>query len=170
MIHSNQNIFCSISAPSIYEIVLHRVFQGLDASMLCRKHRLNDEIRISLIRAYEAFLNSPLMQNVAEIFYELPFSIDIDGRQFAGTINQLVRYTDGNWRIINYKHDSMMTARERELKDCRYQASIYIVAIRQLFSVEASVCIYFVQNGDVLEIPPDKVEIPAPFDNRQDVL
>jgi ATP-dependent helicase/nuclease subunit A len=168
--HSNQNASCSVSVPSTYEIALHGVFQGLNVSMLCRKYRLSDESRISLIRAYDAFFNSSLMQNVAERFCELPFSIDIDGRRFTGTIDQLVRYTDGNWCIINYKHDSMMTTREREQKDCQYQASIYVAAIRQLFSVEASVCIYFVQNGKIMEIPPDKVEMPDPFDNQRDVL
>lgn len=167
--HPDQNISCSTYAPVIYGIVLHRVFQGQDASMLCRRYRLNEEDRISLVRAYEAFLASPLMQNVSEEFCELPFSAEICGRQFTGVIDRLVRYADGSWRIIDYKSGSLMTAGPDELKDYRRQVSIYAAAVRRLFLVEASACIYFAQDGRVMEVSSDESGLTALFDDQGDV-
>jgi ATP-dependent helicase/nuclease subunit A len=164
--HPDQDASCDISASVGYEVVLHGVFQGLDIPMLCKKYRLSEEIRVSLLRSYEAFLNSPLMQNVAEEFCELPFSVEISGKQFAGTIDRLVRYVDGSWRIIDYKTRSMMSVGVNELEDYRRQFSIYVAAVHQLFSVEASACIYFVQDGGIMEMSLDESKFPTLSDDR----
>jgi ATP-dependent helicase/nuclease subunit A len=164
--HSDQETFFDISASAVYEIVLHGVFQGLNVPMLCKKYRLNEEICTSLLRSYEAFLNSPLMQNVADEFCELPFSVEIFGKQFTGTIDRLVRYADGSWCVIDYKFCSMMAVGVNEMKDYRCQLSIYVAVVRQLFSVEASACIYFVQDEGIMEMSLDESKFSILLNDR----
>lgn len=154
--HPDQVTTCTISASAVYGTVLHGVFQGQDAAMLCRRYRLDEEVCISLERAYETFRISPLMQNVAEEFCELPFSAEICGRQFTGAIDRLVRYADGTWCVIDYKSGSLQAAGADELEGYRRQVSIYAAAVRRLFSVEASACIYFAQDGGIMEVSPDE--------------
>ncbi|HJK78756.1 MAG TPA: UvrD-helicase domain-containing protein [Methanocorpusculum sp.] len=165
--HPDRETTCTISASAVYGTALHGVFQGQDAAMLCRRYRLNAEARISLEHAYETFRISPLMQNVAEEFCELPFSAEICGRQCTGAIDRLVRYTDGTWRIIDYKSGSLHTAGADELEGYRRQVSIYAAAVRRLFSVEASACIYFAQDGGIMEVSLDESGLATLFDDRR---
>lgn len=154
--HPEPEVSCGVSAAAVYGVVLHGVFQGQDAAMLCRKYRQSEEVRASVERSYAAFLCSPLMQDVVEEFCELPFSVEICGQPFTGVIDRLVRYANGNWRVIDYKSGSHAAADETDLKNYRRQLRVYAAAVRQLFSGEVSACIYFAQDEEVWEVSPEE--------------
>ncbi|MDV0443002.1 UvrD-helicase domain-containing protein [Methanorbis rubei] len=148
---------------TIYGIVLHAVFQGQDASMLCRKHRLDAAAEQQIREAYAEFLNSEIMQNAAEEFCELPFSVEIMGKQLTGVIDRLVRYQDGSLRVIDYKSGKMSSAEKETLAQYQRQVFLYAAAVEKLFSVTPSACVYFAHSGEVWEIAVSDEEITRVF-------
>ncbi|MDV0441415.1 UvrD-helicase domain-containing protein [Methanorbis furvi] len=137
---------------ALYGTVLHGVFQGQDASMLCRKYRLDASVEKQIRDAYAQFLQSALMQNVSEEFCELPFSVEIAGREFTGVIDRLVRYRDGSLRVIDYKSGRMSATDEETLARYQRQVSLYAAAVERLFSVRPLACVYFSHDAGVLEV------------------
>lgn len=158
----SQNI--RASRETAYGIALHGVFQGRDAAMLCRKYRLGEGAAEGLRRAYAAFQTAPLMQNVDREYCELPFAVEIAGRRFTGIIDRVVRYTDGSWRVIDYKSGAVATADDRR-PQYRRQVSLYAAAVERLFGVRPKACIYFPHDGGIWEISPDETELAALFDD-----
>ncbi len=146
--------------------ILHEVFQGRDPATVLRSYGCPDPEQASLLSdLYDRFLASEMMQGCLEDHCEVPFRSRVHGVLFRGTIDRVVRRSDQQWVIIDYKTGSVAESDIPALiSEYLVQMAVYRHAAEAILRQPVIPYIYLPEIDSFVEVRIDEREVAARID------
>lgn len=137
--------------------IIREVFRGRDPATVIRRYRVDDaRLNQECDRAYEEFQGSYLVQGADRDYCDVSFHAKIGGALFAGTIDRLLRQSDGTWVLVDYKlgrEDGMSMFRSAQ--ESTFKAAICRRAAEEILGEPVRAYLYFTDTGRLVEVPED---------------
>ncbi|HJJ36088.1 MAG TPA: hypothetical protein O0X27_02800, partial [Methanocorpusculum sp.] len=133
-----------------YGSCIHEIFEGKDIASVCRKYGLV-RYRDRFAEIVAGFRASARLQNVEREWHELSFTTPGGETRRA---DMVVRYTDGRYRIIDFKSDDFRTIPDDRRKAYFDQLTEYSQVLTGIFGAESPIpaCFYATQDGVFIDL------------------